>query len=101
LLLIYSRPSGGGLNRRGVAFWLPRTRQGILDGGDDFGTGHGTPTIRHAVFEQVHNLTGGQMRVQLAGDTEKPVVDAFTGTRRSGQQFLKEWRMFAGHGYFC
>ncbi|MGO9476691.1 MAG: hypothetical protein ACLP7I_01970 [Limisphaerales bacterium] len=51
-----------------------------------------SPTALHPVSQQDDNLPGGQMRVQLAGDTEKPVVDAITGTRRRGQHFINERR---------
>jgi hypothetical protein len=65
LLLIHTRPFRDGLNRRARATRLPCTRQGILDGGNNLLARDMTPTIRHTGFEQVHNLTGWQMRVQL------------------------------------
>jgi len=37
-----------------------------------------TPTVTDTIFEQGHNLTGGQMCVQLAGSTKKPGMDALT-----------------------
>jgi hypothetical protein len=61
-----------------------------LDGVSDFPPANVTPTITDTIFEQGHNLTGGQMRVQLSGHAEKPRVDAFPGTRRLGKRRLDE-----------
>jgi hypothetical protein len=53
-----------------------------------------TPATLHAAFEQDDNLHSGQVRVQLARNAVKPSVDAFTGTRRRGQQIVKElWKL--------
>jgi hypothetical protein len=63
-----------------------------LDGGDDFIARDVPPAICDKVFEQGHDFTGWQVCVQLAGNPEKPSVDAFTGARWSGQKLAQEWR---------
>jgi hypothetical protein len=56
-------------------------------------------TGRNQAFEQPHNFTGGQVGVKLAGDTEKPSVDTFTGSRRRGQQIVNELWKLARHDF--
>jgi hypothetical protein len=86
------------LNYRASAAPLPCTRQRILNSGNDFMARDITATICHASFEQCDNFNGGQMRVQLTGDTVKPVVNTFTGSRRSGERFFQKTWKLAGHG---
>ena len=49
-----------------------------------------TPTVLHPAFEQGDNLHGWQMCMKLASNAEKPIVNAFTGTRRRGEHFINE-----------
>jgi hypothetical protein len=76
---------------------LPRARQRILHGVFNFLAADMTPATLDPAFQPGDYFHGGQMRVELPGYAEKPVVNAFTGTRRHGQHFVNEWRQ----GFHC
>jgi hypothetical protein len=51
-----------------------------------------TPAVGNLIFEQPHDLVGWQVRVKLSRNAIKPGVNAFTGTRRRGQQVAEKLR---------
>ncbi|MDA1275340.1 MAG: hypothetical protein O2960_15030 [Verrucomicrobia bacterium] len=56
-----------------------------------------TATVGNQGFQKGEDFNGGQVRVKLSGDSEKPVVDALSSTRRTSEQVAKKWRKFASH----
>jgi hypothetical protein len=88
--MVHFRPFRGGLHWHGIALWLPRARDGIFHCVLNFFPADVTPTVLHPAFEQGDHLHGWQMCMKLASNAEKPIVDAFTGTRRRGEHFINE-----------
>ena len=74
---------------------LPRARNRVLHGVENLLPGHYAATMRNAGFEQRNDFTGGQVRVKVPGDSKKPIVNTFTGSRRAGKQVVQEGRQFA------
>jgi hypothetical protein len=69
-----------------------------LDGGDNFRAAHMTPATGNFRFEQADDFPGWQMRVQLAGYSEKPRVNAFPGSGRAGNQTVQPVGYSVGGG---
>jgi hypothetical protein len=61
-----------------------------LDSGHNLVAWNVSATGRNLAFEQPHNLTGGQVRVKLPGDSKEPTVNTFPSSRRRGQQVAEE-----------
>jgi hypothetical protein len=61
-----------------------------LDGGHNLGARNMPSTGHNPAFEQPHNLTGGQVRVKLPGDSNEPSVNTLARVGRRSQQVVEE-----------
>jgi hypothetical protein len=53
-----------------------------LNSCNNFASRNKPSTVSDEVFQKVYNFERRHVRVQLPANSEKPIVDAFTGVRR-------------------
>jgi hypothetical protein len=63
-----------------------------LDGGNDLVSRNDPTATSYAVFQQADYFSGGQVRVQLPGDSKQPTVTPFPGARRGSEHLAQKGR---------
>ncbi|MGH7990888.1 MAG: hypothetical protein ACREDS_11960, partial [Limisphaerales bacterium] len=98
LFPVHVRPfRRGGLNRRGIALWLPSASDGISHGILNLFSTDVAATICYLRFEQSDNFPRWQMCVKMPGDTKEPGMNTFTGTGRRGKHVAQKIWKFSRH----